>query len=179
MYGHDGAKNFFLVGAAAHAQAGDDRGRHVESPFYAFWIQRLAATFYRTPFFLGKLDVVENFGLVVLGDNGAYLGGGIVRSANLQGFHLFDKGGDKAVVEGAFDEDSAPTEANLALIGKGGLQRGAQHLIKVAIREDDIGVLAAQFQTQLLKHGGRDTGYARTRRRASRKGNHGHLWMTH
>ena len=152
--GDDGAKNFLLVGSAGLGEVGNDGGGDKKAVVVGgVELHAVAAAEDFAAFFLGEGDVGEDFVEVGFAHDGAYLGGVLGGVAHAEGADALGEGLEEAGVQGALHKYAAAAEANLALVGEGGTHGGAQHFVEVAVREDDVGVFAAQLQAEFFEEG--------------------------
>ncbi|MNQ83227.1 hypothetical protein D3C85_983020 [compost metagenome] len=95
------------------------------------------------------LVVGEHLLAVLVADQGAEVGGRVVRLADLQAFCAGLQAGDELVEDRPLDVHALGAQAHLAAVGEGRAQGALDGLVHVAVGEHDAGVLAAQLQRHL------------------------------
>ena len=132
---------------------GKDGGLDEKALGFGAFDVALAAALKLRAFLLAGLDVIQNAFHLAPGNLRAHLGGLVERIANLQLLGARDQLANEAVVDIFMHQQAGGRAADLAFVGEdapeGRLERG----IDIAVGEDDVRRLAAQFQAEPLQVG--------------------------
>ncbi len=136
---------------------GDVSGRPVQmvgsiqAPFgeFARHVRNAAAGDDRRAFF-GRLPVVAQHLLaMLLADQRAEVGRGILRTAELQGFRAGLQTLDERVEDRTLNVDALGAEADLSAIGEARAHHALDRLVEIGVGEHERGILAAEFERHL------------------------------
>ena len=96
--------------------------------------------------FLTDIDIAENLLQLTLINESADLHAFFPRTAHLHSLEFLLQGSDELVIDRVLNEDAGAGAADLALIEEDAHLSTFERLIKVAVVEDDVRGLAAEFE---------------------------------
>ncbi len=143
--GH-GSEDFFLGHAHVVGNIAEQGGTQEAALGEFAFCGSLAAAENCSAFFLADFHVFENLLHLALVDLAAHLGGRIKRQADLDGVEALYGLGDELVVDAFLYKDTGACAADLALVEEDAHLQAVHGHFKVAVIEEDVGRLAAQFQ---------------------------------
>ena len=110
-------------------------------------------------------------------NQGAHFGGVVGRVSWNDALGFRDQGVSEGLIKAILYQDSGGAEADLTLVGERRADRVRDGVLEVTIREDDSGILAAEFQAQFFEHPRSGAGNVGPGLGAAGKGNRFDLWV--